>query len=54
MSKNGTSDLFALLIGVDYYYPNTLPEGGSYPSLRGCVRDINSCRRFFVTKSSNI
>lgn len=34
------SDLYALLIAVDFYFPNTLPDGGSYPSLGGCVRDV--------------
>ena len=38
--------LFALLIGVDCYLPNSLPDGGSYPSLGGCVRDINHVERF--------
>ena len=33
-------DQFALLIGVDYYFPNRLPDGGTYPSLGGCVRDV--------------
>lgn len=40
------SKLYALLIGVDYYLPNRLPDGGSYPSLGGCVRDINHVERF--------
>jgi len=34
------SDRYALLIGVDYYFPNRLPDGGYYPSLGGCVRDV--------------
>ena len=33
-------NLYALLIGVDYYFPNRLPDGGTYPSLGGCVRDV--------------
>ena len=32
--------LHALLIGIDCYLPNKLPGGASYPSLKGCVRDI--------------
>jgi hypothetical protein len=38
--------LFALLIGIDCYLPNRLPDGGSYPSLGGCVRDINHVESF--------
>ena len=30
----------ALLIGIDFYLPNSLPNGGRYESLRGCVHDI--------------
>lgn len=32
--------IWALLIGSDCYLPNRLPDGGSYPCLGGCVRDI--------------
>jgi hypothetical protein len=38
--------LFALLIGIDCYLPNRMPDGGSYPSLGGCVRDINHVESF--------
>ncbi|MEG4941029.1 caspase family protein [Microcoleus sp. F4-D5] len=31
-----TTNIHALLIGIDYYKPNRL-----YPNLKGCVRDIN-------------
>lgn len=34
------SDLYALLIGVDFYFPNQLPGGGGYRHLGGCVRDV--------------
>lgn len=33
-------NLYALLIGIDYYLPGQLPDGSSYPNLGGCVRDI--------------
>lgn len=33
-------NLYALLIGIDYYLPGKLPDGSFYPSLGGCVRDI--------------
>ncbi|MBD2774378.1 caspase family protein [Iningainema sp. BLCCT55] len=42
--------LFALLIGIDCYLPNTLPDGSSYKSLGGCVRDINHVESFLRTK----
>jgi len=38
--------LFALLIGIDCYLENRLPDGGYYPSLGGCVRDINHIQNF--------
>jgi hypothetical protein len=41
MTTASTSNLYALLIGNDCYLPNTLSNGGSYGSLKGCVRDIN-------------
>lgn len=34
-------NLYALLIGIDRYMPNQLPDGGHYPDLGGCVRDIS-------------
>ncbi|HEU4534185.1 MAG TPA: hypothetical protein VFS00_08705, partial [Polyangiaceae bacterium] len=30
----------ALLIGADHYFPNRLPNGGTYASLGGCVNDV--------------
>ncbi|MCX6046539.1 MAG: caspase family protein [Chloroflexi bacterium] len=44
------SKLYALLIGVDYYFPNRLPSGGSYPSLGGCVRDIRHVEAFLTER----
>ncbi len=43
---SGDSKLLALLIGVDCYLPNRLPDGGRYTSLGGCVRDINHVEEF--------
>src|ERR1700680_2143740 len=37
---NDTPKFYALLIGIDCYLPNALPNGTYYPSLDGCVRDI--------------
>jgi Caspase domain len=33
-------DLYALLIGAEFYFPNLTEEGTIFPSLKGCVRDI--------------
>ncbi|EAW35258.1 caspase family protein [Lyngbya sp. PCC 8106] len=40
------SSFYALLMGINYYSPNTLPNGSSYKSLKGCVRDINQVEDF--------
>jgi hypothetical protein len=42
----GSANLCALLIGVDFYFPNSLPGGGSYTSLGGCVRDVSHVEAF--------
>src|SRR5919206_4097117 len=38
--------LYALLIGVDCYLPNSLPDGTYYLNLKGCVRDIDGVEEF--------
>ena len=43
---SGKPNVYALLIGVDCYLPNLLPDGGWYPSLGGCVRDIGYVEEF--------
>ncbi|OUL27306.1 hypothetical protein BV378_11830 [Nostoc sp. RF31YmG] len=43
---NQVPNLYALLIGVDCYMPNILPDGSRYKSLGGCVRDINHVEAF--------
>jgi hypothetical protein len=32
----------ALLIGIDFYFPNQLPSGATYRNLRGCVSDVGA------------
>lgn len=40
-SNNASPTLYALLIGIDRYMPNSLPDNSYYPDLGGCVRDIS-------------
>lgn len=40
------SEQYALLIGVDFYFPDPLPDGIYYPSLGGCVRDISHVQTY--------
>ncbi len=47
---NMAENLWALLIGVDGYLPNELPGSSFYPSLNGCVRDINRVHEFLTTR----
>ena len=42
------SDPHALLIGIDCYLPNQFPDGSSYESLSGSVRDITRVERFLL------
>ncbi len=42
--------LYALLIGIDYYLPNNLPDGSSYKSLRACVRDVALVKEFLQSQ----
>lgn len=43
---NQSPEIYALLIGIDCYMPNRLPDGSSYGNLGGCVRDINRVEAF--------
>jgi Caspase domain len=38
---NQTPNFYALLIGINFYFPHRLPEGNCYKNLGGCVQDIN-------------
>jgi hypothetical protein len=46
MATDQVSNLYALLIGIDCYMPNRLPDGSFYKNLGGCVRDINHVEAF--------
>jgi Caspase domain len=41
---------YSVLIGIDHYLPNTLPDGNSYPPLHGCVRDVQKFEHFFLRR----
>jgi hypothetical protein len=43
------SNLYAILIGIDFYFPNSL-----YSSLGGCVRDISHVEDFLIRKIKGI
>ena len=45
-----TNDIRALLIGVDSYLPNRLPDGNSYGNLSGCVRDVDLVQTFLTER----
>ena len=48
---NGSvSDTYAFLIGIDYYFPNTISNAPNYKSLGGCVQDINHIEEFLKLK----
>lgn len=44
------SKLHALLIGINCYLPNQLPNGLFYKSLRGCVADVSLVEDFLRTR----
>ena len=44
--SNQKSSFYALLIGINYYSPNTFSNNSSYKNLKGCVRDINQVENF--------
>lgn len=43
-----TPNIYALLIGIDCYMPNRLPDGSRYRNLGGCVRDITHVEAFLI------
>ena len=49
-SDETVSNMYAYLIGIDYYFPNTIPDAPNYKSLGGCVQDINHVEEFLKLK----
>ncbi len=50
MTTTSTTNLYALLIGIDCYLPHQLSDGSCYKSLNGCVRDINHVEAFLKNR----
>ena len=50
MIDREAANFYALLIGIDYYLPQKLPDGRNYHSLAGCVRDITLIEEFLQIK----
>src|SRR5437764_545964 len=48
----GTSQTYALLIGIDDYLPNTLPGNARYERLMGCVRDVTRMEELLKSRLS--
>ena len=44
--SKSSSHLHALLIGINRYLPNRLPDNQYYRDLKGCVRDVNRVKSF--------
>lgn len=43
-------NIYALLIGINYYFPNRLAGGVSYGHLNGCVADVEGMESFLKTR----
>jgi Caspase domain len=50
MNADASGALYALLIGIDNYPNNPLPDGTRYPPLGGCVRDIKHVEAFLLDR----
>lgn len=50
MTDSSSPKFYALLIGIDYYFPNRLPDGASYRHLKGSVRDVNAVEALLKEK----
>ncbi len=45
---NSNPKLYALLIGINFYFPNLLSDDSSYGNLDGAVNDINHVEKFLL------
>ena len=58
IQNSANNSLRAILIGIDFYFPNSLSNGTSFRSLGGCVNDITRVENFLTRrvgmKSENI
>jgi hypothetical protein len=50
IQNSNSNSLHAILIGIDFYFPNSLPGGISYPALGGCVNDISRVEKFLIER----
>ncbi|HET7501465.1 MAG TPA: caspase family protein [Kofleriaceae bacterium] len=48
------STFHALLIGIDFYFPNRLSNGGQYRSLSGCVNDVNRVEAMLALRLAHL
>lgn len=48
MSRAAEPVLHALLVGVDKYLPNDLPDGVFYPCLEACVADVEAMESYLL------
>jgi Caspase domain len=48
IQNSSNNSLRAILIGNDFYFPNSLPDGSTYRSLGGCVNDITRVENFLT------
>ena len=46
--RTETADLYALLIGIDFYFPNRLSDSSYYINLDGAVRNIENVEKFLL------
>jgi hypothetical protein len=44
--------LYALLIGIDFYFPGKLPDGTFYQNINGCVADVTRVEEFLQSQLS--
>lgn len=50
MTSPDAGEMYALLIGINRYLPNELPDGLYYKSLHGCVQDIELVEQFLLER----